>query len=68
MVAEWIKNRELVETDSGYSTNAESLAAQIGLIKTIKKYDLKRMISFHSRVKRAESFSNDIQNAIKFID
>jgi predicted helicase len=68
MVAEWIKNRELVETDSGYSTNAESLAAQIGLIKIIKKYDLKRMISFHSRIKRAEMFASDIQNAIEFVD
>jgi len=67
MITEWIENRELIKTASGEATDAESLAAQIGLFKAIKDYDLKRIISFHSRVKRAETFASDIQNSIDFI-
>jgi len=67
MIAEWIENRELVKTDSGDVIDAESLASQIGLIKAIKDYDLKRMISFHSRVNRAELFASDVHDAIDFI-
>ncbi len=48
-------------------TDSESLAAQIGLLKAIKDYDLKRIISFHSRVKRAEEFTSDIQNTLQWI-
>ena len=67
MISEWIKRRELVQTDSGDITDAESLACQIGLIKAIKDYDLQRIISFHSRVKGAESFSSEIQSSIEVV-
>ncbi|EIC28452.1 DEAD/DEAH box helicase [Methylomicrobium album] len=67
MIAKWIKNRELIKTDSGIENDAESLAAQIGLLKAIKDYDLKRVISFHSRVSRAESFKNDVQEVLTWI-
>ena len=48
-------------------TDSESLAAQIGLLKAIKDYDLKRIISFHSRVNRAEAFATDIQQTMEWI-
>jgi predicted helicase len=48
-------------------TDSESLAAQIGLLKAIKDYDLKRIISFHSRVERAEDFTTDMQNTMQWI-
>ena len=48
-------------------TDSESLAAQIGLLKAIKDYDLKRIISFHSRVNRAEAFATDIQQTMGWI-
>lgn len=60
-IAQWIANRALVTTATGVETDSESLAAQIGLIKAIKDYNLKRIISFHSRVNRAESFTADIR-------
>jgi superfamily II DNA or RNA helicase len=66
-IAEWIANRELLKTDSGIENDAESLATQIGLLKAFKDYDLKRVISFHSRVNRAESFTQDIQQVIGWI-
>ena len=38
MITEWIKNRELIKTDSGLENDAESLASQIGLLKAIKDF------------------------------
>ena len=67
MIASWIKRRELLQTESGESVDAKSLASQIGLIKAIKDYDLRRMISFHSRVKGAESFASDVANAATLV-
>ncbi len=48
-------------------TDSESLAARIGLLKAIKDYDLKRVISFHSRVKRAENFAADMQQTMEWL-
>ena len=66
-IAQWIANRELVSTDTGIETDNELLAAQIGLLKAIKDYDLKRIISFHSRVNCAEAFTTDLQNTMECI-
>jgi len=66
-IAQWITKRELVSTGTGIETDSESLAAQIGLLKAIKDYDLKRIISFHSRVNRAEAFTTDMQNTMQWI-
>jgi len=66
-IAQWIANRKLVSTGTGIETDSESLAAQIGLLKAIKDYDLKRIISFHSRVNRAEAFTTDMQNTMQWI-
>ena len=54
-------------TNTFRETDSESLAAQIGLLKAIKDYDLKRIISFHSRVNRAEAFTTDIKNIMEWI-
>src|SRR5258708_649125 len=43
-VKEWIENRRLVATDSGFATDARSLAGQIGLLKAIKEWNLRRLI------------------------
>ena len=67
MIAEWIKNRELIKTDTGIENDAESMAAQIGLLKAMKDYDLKRVISFHNRVSRAESFQEDMHQVLSWI-
>ncbi len=66
-IAQWIANRELVTTGTGIETDSESLAAQIGLLKAIKDYDLKRIISFHSRVNRAEAFTTNIRQIMAWI-
>ena len=43
----------VVETDS------ESLALHVALSKAMKKWNLRRVISFHSRVAKARKFAND---------
>jgi len=65
-ILQWIRERELVQTKDGV-TDYESLASQIGLIKAIKDYDLKRIISFHSRIKSAKDFSSEIKESIPLI-
>jgi predicted helicase len=67
-IKEWIENRRLVATDTGLTTDARSLAAQIGLLKAIKDWGLRRLISFHGRVKRAKEFSEDIIQVCKWLD
>ncbi|CAM3665564.1 DEAD/DEAH box helicase [Polynucleobacter antarcticus] len=68
MVSSWIENRELLKTESGLEIDAETLASQVGLLKAFKDYNLHRVISFHSRVKRAEEFSQDIHKVIEWMD
>ena len=66
-IAQWIDQRKLVSTGTGVETDSESLAAQIGLLKAMKDYDLKRVISFHSRVSRAENFITDLRKVSDWI-
>jgi superfamily II DNA or RNA helicase len=68
MIAEWIKHREQLKTTSDEVIDAKSLAAEIGLIKAIKDYNLTRVISFHSRVKSAEDFSKELPQVLDLID
>jgi superfamily II DNA or RNA helicase len=67
-INEWIENRRLVATDTGHLTDARSLAGQIGLLKAIKDWNLRRLISFHGRVKRAREFSEDIIKVKDWLD
>ena len=67
MISEWIENREILTTDSGHKTDAKIMASQIGLIKAIKDFNLKKTISFHSRVKGAKDFAENLQNSMSVI-
>ena len=67
-IKEWIENRRLVATDTELTTDARSLAGQIGLLKAIKDWNLRRLISFHGRVKRAQEFSEDIIQVGEWLD
>jgi predicted helicase len=49
---EWAEKGTLVTRDGKKITDARRLAGQIGLAKAMHKYDLRRSISFHSRVLR----------------
>ena len=52
----WVADAKLVRTKDGLETDARTLAAQIGLAKAVKQYDLQRMITFHRSIRRASRF------------
>ncbi|MDB0052988.1 Helicase associated domain protein [Ascidiaceihabitans sp.] len=67
MVREWIENYEIVSTNPDNQTDARTLAAKIGMLKAVKDYDLKRVISFHSRVAGAKQFSDELIDVANLI-
>jgi superfamily II DNA or RNA helicase len=66
MYREWADEAEPVST-SGKAMDARTLAGQIGLAKSMRAYDLRRTISFHSRVKRAEEFARSLPEVIAWM-
>ena len=58
-VQDLIDRRELVSVNDSVNTDARTLAAHIGLAKATKDYNLKRTISFHSRIRSADQFAKD---------
>jgi superfamily II DNA or RNA helicase len=57
-IEEMVEEREFLQL-SGKSFDARTLGAHIGLSKAMTKFDVSRVISFHSRVKAAEDFARD---------
>jgi len=55
-VAAWVQQGKLVRTKDGAETDARTLAAQIGLAKAMREYDLRRVITFHRSIRRASQF------------
>lgn len=64
-VQDLIDRREIVSVNDTVTTDARTLASHIGLAKATKDYNLKRTISFHSRIKSADQFAQD---HIKILD
>ena len=67
-VADLINNSEIVSVTPDNLTDARTLAAKLGLLKAIRDYDLRRLISFHGRVNGAQKFADefsDVANLIK---
>jgi predicted helicase len=62
-----ITQRALVKTDTNIESDAQSLASHIGLAKAIKNYNLRRIISFHSRVKSSRDFAEDLPKVIEWM-
>jgi superfamily II DNA or RNA helicase len=57
-IEEMVEEREFLQL-SGKSFDARTLGAHIGLSKAMAKFDVSRVISFHSRVTAAEDFARD---------
>jgi superfamily II DNA or RNA helicase len=68
MVKQWIDNYEIVATNPDETTDARTLAAKIGMLKAVRDYDLKRVISFHSRVSGAKKFSEELTEVADLIE
>ena len=54
---EMVDERLLVRTEAGFEDDARSLATRIGLAHAVQLYDLRRIITFHSRVALAQTFA-----------
>ncbi len=64
LISEKIKNRDFIKTSKGEIIDAESLALQIALAKGIKKYNLRRIINFHSQIAGAQLFRDTFEKTI----
>jgi superfamily II DNA or RNA helicase len=67
MVQQRIRNRDLLRTSNGVELDAETLATHIALTKAVKDYDLRRVISFHGRVKGAQAFAADHKDVLAWV-
>jgi superfamily II DNA or RNA helicase len=63
----YVERGELVTPDGRVITDARLLASHIGLAKAMRDYDLRRVVSFHGRVKRAEEFSSFFPEVVKWM-
>ncbi|MGN7779031.1 Helicase associated domain protein [Mycolicibacterium sp. 22603] len=63
---EWAETGVLVRRGEK-TTDARTLASQIGLAKAMRKYDLHRVISFHSRVLRAKRFATELPDVLAWM-
>ena len=56
-----------VTTDSKNVTDARTVATHIALAKAIKEFDLRKVVSFHSRVNGAKQFSRELPGFISWM-
>lgn len=63
----WAEHGRYVTRDGIRVTDARTLAGQIGLAKAMRKFDLRRVITFHSRVATARQFSNEMPDVIAWM-
>jgi superfamily II DNA or RNA helicase len=63
--ARYVEQGYLVSPESGGpTTDARTLAAQIGLIKSISRFNLQRVLTFHGRVRAAKRFAESMHSTI----
>lgn len=67
MCLDWAERRVFIKLDDEQITDAGWLAGQIGLAKAMKKFDLRRVISFHGRVKRSRDFARSMPALIDWL-
>ncbi|WP_163720926.1 DEAD/DEAH box helicase [Mycolicibacterium psychrotolerans] len=64
---DWAERGTLVTLDGKRITDARSLAGQIGLGKAMRKFNLRRTISFHGRVKTARDFASSMPTVLAWM-
>jgi superfamily II DNA or RNA helicase len=64
---EWARGGRFVTVDGTKLTDARTLASHIGVAKAMQRYDLRRVISFHSRVTRARQFAQALPEVIDWM-
>lgn len=64
---QWANRGQFVKMDGEQITDASALASHIGVAKSIRKYGLRRTITFHSRVNRAREFSREFPRVVEWM-
>ena len=67
MYRDWVERGRFVTPDGVTVTDARTLAGHIGLAKAMRDFDLRRTITFHSRVKRASDFARMLPEVIEWM-
>ena len=62
-----IDKRKLVKTENDIKSDAKSFASHVSLAKVLKDYNLRRVISFHSRIAAAKDFSNRLPEVVDWM-
>ena len=62
-----VESGTIVTHDGETITDARTLAAQIGLVRAICEYDLRRILTFHSRVKTAQQFAQSLPAVVNWM-
>ena len=68
MCQEWAEAGRLVTREDGQLTDARTLASHIALAKTMKDFNLRRVLSFHGRVKRAREFAKEFPAVLEWAE
>ena len=63
----YARRGKFITRDGRKITNARKLAGQIGLAKSMRKYELRRVISFHGRIDAAREFSAEMPDVIAWM-
>src|SRR5262249_20293118 len=64
---EYAERGAFVTMDGKAVSDARTLASQLGLLRTMATQDLRRVVSFHSRIATARSFSTTIQEVFAWL-
>lgn len=65
--SDYVATRALVARDGDAVADAATLAAQIGLLKAMARFDLCRVLSFHSRVAAASAFAVELPDIARWL-
>lgn len=63
----YVDRATLVTTDGTNIDDASILASHIGLAKAMRRFDLRRVITFHSRIARARRFSERMPEVVAWL-
>jgi predicted helicase len=61
---DWAEKGWFITIDGKEVGDARAVAGQIGLAKAMRRYDLRRVITFHSRVRNAKKFAASLPEVI----
>jgi superfamily II DNA or RNA helicase len=62
-VAELVQRRKLVTADGDHVTDAYTLAAQIACLRTLRRFECRRLVAFHASVENSKRFAADLETA-----